>query len=97
MNQSLGMDPAQAVLADIELTGIVADNHRVGQKAMRLDAAPQRPIGGDQHRIGVDPKRRDAELFKVCVPGLLISEAAVGMFGQASDHMGGQRAFTHVG
>jgi hypothetical protein len=35
------MDPAQAVLADIELTGIVADNHGVGQEAMRLDAAAQ--------------------------------------------------------
>jgi len=97
VNQALGMDPAQAVLADVELTGIIADNHGVGQKAMRLDAAPQRPLGGDQHRIGIDPKRRDAELFKVCVPSLLIGEVAVGVFGQASEHMGGQRAFTHVG
>jgi hypothetical protein len=34
------MDPAQAVLTDIELAGIVADNHGVGQEAMRLDASP---------------------------------------------------------
>src|SRR6267142_6483093 len=54
VNQTLGMDPAQAVLTDVELPGIVADNHGVGQEAVRLDAAPQRSLGGDQHRIGVD-------------------------------------------
>src|SRR5450755_2069243 len=41
VNKALGMDPAQAVLADIELTGIVADDDGVGQEAMRLDTAPQ--------------------------------------------------------
>jgi len=64
-NQTLGMDPAQAVLTDVELPGIIADNHGVGQEAVRLDAAPQRSLGGDQHRIGVDLQSRDAELFKV--------------------------------
>jgi hypothetical protein len=29
------------MLADIELTGIITDDHRVGQKAMRFDAAPR--------------------------------------------------------
>jgi hypothetical protein len=36
VNEALGMDPAQAVLADIELTGVVADDNGVGQKAVRL-------------------------------------------------------------
>src|SRR5580700_554060 len=33
VNQALGMDPAQAVLADVELTGVIADDHGVGQEA----------------------------------------------------------------
>ena len=42
------MDPAQAVLADVELTGVIADDHGVGQEAVCLDAAPQRGLGCDQ-------------------------------------------------
>ena len=30
------------VLADVELTRIVADNHHLAEQPMRLDAAPQR-------------------------------------------------------
>jgi hypothetical protein len=37
------MDPAQAMLADNELTGVVTDDDRVGRKAMRLHAAPKAP------------------------------------------------------
>jgi hypothetical protein len=51
MDQPLGMDPAQAVATDIELTGIVADDDGVLEQPMRLDAAPERPLGRDQHRI----------------------------------------------
>src|SRR5258708_24218656 len=40
VNEALGMDPAQAVLTDIELSGVIADNDGVGQKAVRLHAAP---------------------------------------------------------
>ena len=49
-NQPFVMDPAQAVLTDDELAGVVADNDRVGQKTMRFDAAPQGAFGGDPHR-----------------------------------------------
>ena len=63
------MDPAQAVLADIELTGIVADDDGVGQEAMRLDTAPQGALGRDQNRVGVDFERRDAKPFEMCGPG----------------------------
>src|ERR1700688_3069614 len=91
------MDPAQAMLADIELAGVVADDHGVAQEAVGLDAAPQGAFGGDQHRIGIDLEGGDAELFKMRVPGPLVGEAAVGMFGQAVDHLSGQRAFAHIG
>ena len=54
MDEALGMDPAQGVLADIELAGIVADDHRLGQQAMRLDGSPERALGGEAHRVGRD-------------------------------------------
>ncbi len=43
VNEALGMDPAQAVRADVELPGVVTDDDGVGQEAMRLDAAPKDP------------------------------------------------------
>jgi hypothetical protein len=45
--QAFHVHPAKCVQADVELTGIVTDDHGVGQEAMGLDAAPQRPFGGD--------------------------------------------------
>ena len=78
------MNPAQAMLADIELTGIVADDHGVGEEAVRLDAAPQRRLGGEHHGVWIDLEGRDAELFEVGVPGVVIGKAAVGMRDQAT-------------
>jgi hypothetical protein len=40
MNEALGMNPAEGMLADPELSGIVADDDGVRDVAMRLDAAP---------------------------------------------------------
>ena len=60
VNQALSMDPAQAVLADIELPGVVTDDDGVGHKAMRLDAAPQSALGGDHDGIGASPARGQA-------------------------------------
>jgi len=96
------MDPAQPMLADIELPGIVAGPRKggddaVAQEAMGLNAAPRRTFGGDQHGIRIDLEGRNAELFKVRVPGRLIGETAVGMFGEPGDHMAGQRTFAHIG
>src|SRR5436309_5723212 len=74
VNETFGMNPAQAMLANIELTGVVTDNHRVGQKAMRLDAAPQRSLGGNHDGIGIDPESHDAKPVEMRSPGCLISE-----------------------
>ena len=97
VNQALGMNPAQAVLANIELPSIVADDYTVAQKAVGLDAAPQRTLGDDQHGVRIDLQGRDAEFFQVRRPGLLIGEVTVGMFGESGDHTAGQRAFAHIG
>jgi hypothetical protein len=45
------MNPAQGVAADIELAGIVAEDDGLGQEAVRLDAAPQRALGGEADRV----------------------------------------------
>ena len=97
MDQTLGMDPAQGMRADFELTGIIADDHRLGQQAVGLDAAPQGRLGGDQHRIGADLEFGNAKLIEMGMPSLLIGETVVGMFGQSGGHMGRERAFAHIG
>jgi len=40
MHQSFRVNPAQRVQADVELPGIVTQNHGIAQKFMRLNAAP---------------------------------------------------------
>ena len=34
VHQALGMDPAQRVVADVELAGVVTDDHRLVEEAM---------------------------------------------------------------
>jgi hypothetical protein len=65
--------------------GSIADDHGVGQQAMRLDAAPQGAIGGNQHGIGIDLEGGDAEPIEMCVPSRPIGESAIGMLGKAGD------------
>src|SRR6476646_1633066 len=51
MHQPFRMDPAQRVLSDVELAGIVAQHHSVAQKTVCMDAAPLSPLGGDRPRV----------------------------------------------
>jgi hypothetical protein len=46
------MHPAQRVAAHCELSGVIAQDDRVAQKIMCVDAAPDRPFGGDLDLIG---------------------------------------------
>ena len=52
VNEPLGMHPAQGMLADIELAGIIAEDDRIRQEIVRRHGAPQRAFGGDQDRVG---------------------------------------------
>jgi hypothetical protein len=97
VNQALGMNPAQAMLADLELSGIVADDHALAREAVVLDAAPQCAFGGDQHRVRIDLEGGDAELFQMRGPRRLIGEIMIGMFGEPGNHMRRQRPFAHIG
>src|ERR1700686_1564623 len=44
MDGTLGMDPAQRVMSNVELSGVVADDHGLAQEAVRPDAAEQCPF-----------------------------------------------------
>jgi len=40
VDQALGVDPAEGMMADIELAGVVAEDDGVGEEAVIEDAAP---------------------------------------------------------
>jgi hypothetical protein len=72
------------------------------QKAMRLDAGPQRALGGDPHWVQDDRQvrfgaRSDARLSQVHLSRRPISEVAVGRSGQPGNHWRGQSTVFHVG
>ena len=66
------------MLADIELTGVVADMTVSGRKPCAL-TLPHNAPSGDHHGIRIDLEGRDAERFKMCVPGLATDKATFGM------------------
>src|SRR5262249_31661016 len=88
--------PTQCVLTDRKLADIVADDHRVTQKLMGQNAAPQRAFGGDPHWVGCHGQRGDAKALEMCLPGLGIDQLLVGVFRQTDDDGPGQRALAHV-
>src|ERR1700722_11964124 len=57
VNQAFAMNPAQTMKTDIELASVVADDHGVGEKAMRLDAAPMRRLRWRSARDRDGPSR----------------------------------------
>jgi hypothetical protein len=102
MDQALGMDPAQGVAANVELSGVIAEDNGVGQEAVRAHAAPQRPLGGQPHRV-LDRcqcctfARGDAEPVQMRLPRRVIGEPCVGVPGQAGDQRTGQGTVAHIG
>src|SRR3954452_24437474 len=81
---------AQRMAPHQELTRVVADHHRVGQEAVRLDGAPQRALGGDAHRVGADLEVGNAEPLKMAHPGGLVREGVLRMRGQPLNDWPGQ-------
>ena len=64
VNEPFRMDPAQSMKSNIKLPGIIADADTMAQEAMRHDAAPQRPFGGDTDGVGCDLEVSEAEVLK---------------------------------
>src|SRR5690349_1430698 len=74
---------AQRMAPDQELTRIIANDHRPGQQAVRLDRAPERALGGDAHRVRRDSQRGDAQPLKMGLPGRPIQEGVLRTRGQS--------------
>jgi hypothetical protein len=49
VDETLRMDPAQRVMSDIELSGVIAEDNALGEEAVRLDGAPKATLA---RRIG---------------------------------------------
>ena len=47
MHQPLRVNPTQRMAADVELPGIITQNHGIAQEFVCLNATPQRPLAGD--------------------------------------------------
>src|SRR5437763_16468754 len=65
--------------------GRLADNHPLTQKLVRLNAAPQRALGGDLYRIGGERQRWDAKSLDMRLPAAGSANCLSGMFRQAGD------------
>ena len=83
--QPFRMHPAERVAADVELASVIAEDHHLTQQPMRLDAAPQRPFGGDTDWIRRDLQCADVEAVEMRLPGGLIGEPPRLMGGQLMD------------
>src|SRR5271170_5616220 len=74
MDQALGVDPAQRMVADAELAGVVGDDDGLADEARGLDCAPQPRFAGRSHRIGRHPEIGEAERAQVVHPFLARAE-----------------------
>ena len=83
------MDPAQCVLTNRELPGIIAQHHGTAQELVRVDAAPDRALGGDLDRIGCRGQSGEAEPVKLCRPAGLIGEDPFRLCRQPGDEHAG--------
>ena len=89
VHQPFGMDPAQCVLADLELPGIIAQHHGIAQEVVRVDAAPDRCLGGDLHRIRRRGQSGEFKPVKLCRPGGLIGKDPLRLRRQTGNERGG--------
>jgi hypothetical protein len=96
VDQTLGVHPAEAMQADVELSGVIADDRCLGQETMRFDAAPQSPFGGDADRVGGNLERGNAEALEMRLPDQAISKVALGMAGEQGDDPRGEMTPAHI-
>ena len=81
VDQALGVDPAQAVAQHVELAGPIADDDGVLEQAMVIEAAGDRGLAGQPHRLGAG----DPECDQVIGPDVLVGKDPVVRLDQAVD------------
>ena len=89
VHQPFGMDPAQCMLTNRELPGIITQHHSIAQEVVRVDAAPDRSLSGDLNRIGCRGQCGEAEPVKLCRPAGLIGEVSLRLLRQTGNEHGG--------
>ena len=61
MDETLGVDPTEGVVADAELPGVVGEDDGAPEPILGADRAPWRAFAGCAHGIGGDPQLGHAE------------------------------------
>ncbi len=97
MDEPLGVNPTQGVVADAELAGVVGDDDRAAEQTLGLDCAPQRRFAGDAHRIGRHLQVGQAEGTQVVHPILARAKDARSVAAEPVDDVLRQIARAHVG
>jgi len=91
---ALGVNPAQGMeVADIELSGVVAQDHGSGNAPAIADRPPERALRGALHRV-LHPG--NAERFQMGPPLIAAAEAPPPMGGETRDHRLRQFPFTRL-
>src|SRR5260370_37025090 len=57
------------MLTDVELPRVITQNHGIAQEFVRLNAAPQRTLGGDPDRLGRFLRSIESQAFGVLLQG----------------------------
>src|ERR1700734_3990124 len=90
MDEALGVDPAERVIAEAELAGVVGDDDGMSEQALGLDGSPQRRFAGRPHRVGRRSEIGDAERAQVLHPLLVRAERQRSMAGELVDDVARQ-------
>ncbi len=97
MDEALGMHPAQAMPAEIEPAGVIADHRCRGQQTMRPDAAPQGAFGGEGDRVVTAFECGDAEPVEMPLPAEAVGEPGLSMAGEPGDCRPGEMMLAQIG
>ena len=97
MNEALGVNPTQRMVADAKLAGVVGDDDGLSEQALGFDRPRERRFAGHPHRIGRHPQVGDAERAQVAHPLLMQIEGERRMAGEVGDDILRQIGAAHVG
>jgi hypothetical protein len=97
VDEPLGVDPAQRMLANAELAGIIGYDDGIGEKAVVADRPPHRPFGGDPDRVGFNRELVKAQRRQMRLPCGAAGKCLVRRSRQPVDHRTGEVAAAHIG
>ena len=80
MHLPFRVNPAQRMLSDLELPGVITQHDGIAQQLVRLDAAHNASLGGDPDGIRRHTHRGHAEPVEVRQPCLLIICCAISAY-----------------